>query len=110
MTIAEIYIGDHINDPSIRLLGQAFILATVSRFHVKERNVKALRRDGGETAIRVSQDKVSIRLKLCQQLIRPAEDIPTGDAEVFTNNRHKNVGANLAVSIVQLEIFPEYRT
>ena len=66
--ICQVHIGNDIHDPPVRLLRQALVLAAVSRFHVEDRNMQTLRRDGGQTAVGISQDQQGVRPNLGHQL------------------------------------------
>ena len=61
--VRKINIRDNINYSSVGFFRQTLIFTSVTCFHVKQRNMKPLCRDSGQTTIRVSKHQISIRLK-----------------------------------------------
>ena len=80
--IRHVDIADDINDAAVGLFRQAFVLASVSGFHVEDRDMQTLRADHGKTAVGVSEHKDCVRLDLDHQFIGACNDVAHGLAEV----------------------------
>ena len=61
LAVRQVHVADHVNDPPVGLLGQALVLAAVACLHVEDGDVKALRADGGEAAVGLSQHQSCLR-------------------------------------------------
>ena len=83
--ISHINIRNDINYSSVCFLGQAFVLAAVSRLHMKNRNMKPLCADNGKAAVCISEHKNGIRLDLRHKLIALRNFVAAGFAEIITD-------------------------
>ena len=90
--IGHVYIADDIDDAAVGLLGQALVLAAVARFHVENRDMQTLGRDGRETAVGIAQNEQGIGLAGGHELVATVDDIADGSAEVVTHGIHVDFG------------------
>lgn len=80
--VGEVHVRDDVDDPAVRLLGEALVAAAVARLHVEDRDVKPLGGDGGEAGVGVPQHEQRIRLHPGHQLVRAVDDVADALAEV----------------------------
>ena len=66
--ISHIHIGNNIHNPAVCLLRQTLVLATVSGFHVKDRNMQTLGRDSRQAGIGIPENQQCIGLYLCRRI------------------------------------------
>ena len=85
LAIGHVHVGDDVDDAAIRFLGQAFVFATVSGFHVEDWQVKALGSDDGEAAVRVPENEDGIGFRLDHRLIAFRDDVPHGFPKVLAH-------------------------
>ena len=90
--VGHVHIADDIHDAAVGLFGQAFVLATVARFHVENRDVQALCGDGRKAAVGVAENQQCIRFASDHQLVAAINDVTHGCAEVITDGIHVNFG------------------
>ena len=90
--VGQVDIGDHVNDAAVGLLGQALVLAAVARLHVKDGDVQALGRDGGQAAVGVAQDQQCVGLDLHHQLVARGDDVSDRLAQVGAHGVQVDVG------------------
>ena len=86
--VGHVDIGDDIDNPAVRLLRQAFVLAAVAGFHVEDRDVQTFCADDAEAGVRVSQHQHRIGLDGHHQLVALGDDIAHGLAQVRTDSVH----------------------
>ena len=55
--ISHVHVVDDIDDAAVRLFGEAFVLATVARFHVENRNVQALSGNRRKATVGVAENQ-----------------------------------------------------
>ena len=55
--ISHVHVADDIDDAAVRLFGEAFVLATVARFHVENRDMQALCRNRREAAVGIAENQ-----------------------------------------------------
>ena len=63
--VGQVDVGDHVDDASVGLLGQALVLAAVARLHVEDGDVQALGRDDvadGLAQVRANGVQVDVRI------------------------------------------------
>ena len=90
--IGKVHVRNDVHNTAVGLLGQAFILATVARFHVEDRNVKTLCGNGRQTRIGVTEDQKRVGLRCRHQLVRAVDDIAHGCAKVIAHRIHIHLG------------------
>lgn len=90
--VGEVHVRDDVDDPAVRLLGEALVAAAVARLHVEDRDVEALRGDGGEAGVGVAQHEQRIRLHAGHQLVRAVDDVADARPEVVAGAVQVNVG------------------
>ena len=90
--VGQVHVGDHVHDAAVRLLRQALVLAAVAGFHVEDRYVQALGRDGGEATVGVTQDQQGIRPHLRHQLVACVDDVANGAPQVVPHCVQVGVG------------------
>ncbi len=86
--ISHVYVADDIDDAAVRLFGEAFVLATVARFHVENRDVQTLCRDCREAAVGITQDEHRIGLASDHELVAAIDDVTDGCAKVIAHGIH----------------------
>ena len=96
--VGHVDIGDDVDNTTIRLLRQAFVLAAVAGLHVEDGDVQTLGADDAEAGVRVPQHQHRIGLDGDHQLIACGDDIAHG----FTQVRADSVHVNLRVSELQV--------
>lgn len=90
--VGEVHVRDDVDDSAVRLLGEALVAAAVARLHVEDRNVEALRGDGGEAGVGVAQHEQRIGLYPGHQLVRAFDDVADARPEVVTDAVQVDVG------------------
>lgn len=98
--VGQVDVGDHVDDASVGLLGQALVLAAVARLHVEDGDVQALGRDGGKAAVGVAQDEKRVGLHLNHELIARGDDVAHGLAQVGAHGVQRQVAEEDAVERV----------
>ena len=96
--VAEVDVADDVHDSAVGLLRQAFVLAAVSGFHVKDRDVEPLGGDGGQAGVGVSQNQQRFRPELLHEAVGAADDVSDGLAQVFTH------GIQIDFRLLQLQV------
>ena len=99
--VGQVYVGDHVDDAAVGLLGQALVLAAVARLHVEDGDVQALGRDGGQAAVGVAQDQKRVGLDLDHQLVTRGDDVAHGLAQVGAH------GVQVDIRIGELQVAEE---
>ena len=102
LAIGHVHIADDINDATVGLFRQAFILAAVTSLHVEDGDMQTFCADNTQTAIRISKNQDGIRLDFHHQLIALGDDIAHGLPQVFPHGIHIHIG------ILKLKVFKEY--
>ena len=90
--VGQVDVGDHVDDASVGLLGQALVLAAVARLHVEDGDVEPLGRDGGQAAVGVAQDQQRVGIDLDHQLVARGDDVAHGLAQVGAHGVQVDVG------------------
>ena len=88
--VGHIHIADDIDDATVGLFGQAFVLAAVTGFHVENRDMQTLSANSREAAVRVTENQQGIGLAGDHQLVATIDDVPDGSAKVITHGIHVN--------------------
>ena len=88
--VSHIHITDDIHDAAVGLFRQAFVLATVAGFHVENRDVQALGRDGRKAAVRVAENQQCIGLAGHHEFVAAVDDVADGCTEVVADGIHVN--------------------
>ena len=99
--VGQVDVGDHVDDASVGLLGQALVLAAVARLHVEDGDVQALGRDGGQAAVGVAQDQERVGPHLHHELVRGRDDVAHGLAQVGAH------GVQVDVRVGELQVAEE---
>ena len=92
LRVAEVYVGDDVDDAAVCLLGEAFVLAAVAGFHVEDGDVEALGGDGRQARVRVAQNEERVGLRGDHELVRAVDDVADGGAEVIAHGVHVHLG------------------
>ena len=86
--VTDVYIGDDVDYTAVGFLGQTFIEATVSGFHVKDGDVQTLGANHAQAGVGVAEYKNSVGLCFDHQLIRSCDDVAHGFAEILAYSVH----------------------
>ena len=86
--IGHVHVADDVHDAAVGLFGQAFVLATVARFHVENRDVQALCSNGRKATVSVAENQQSIRFASDHELVAAVDDVADGCAEVIAHGIH----------------------
>ena len=89
--VGEVHVGDHVHDAAVGLLGEALVLAAVTRLHVEDWDVKTLGRDGREAGVGVAQHEQGVRPHLDHELVGGVDDVADGLAQVVPHRVHIDV-------------------
>ena len=100
--ISHIHIANNINDAAVSFFGQAFILATVPRFHMENGNVQALCRNCRKAAISIAKDKHGIGLASNHQLVAAVDDVAYRCAQVIAH------GIHIDFRILEVQVLEEH--
>ena len=100
--ICHVHVGNNIYNSPVCLFRQTFILTAITCFHVKNRDMKPLRPDYRQTAVRIAKNKHRIRLNLHHQLVGLRNNIPHCLPKIGTNRVQINL------RLVQLQILKKY--
>lgn len=100
--IAEIDIGNDVNDAAVCFFWETFIFAAVAGFHMEDWYVETLCCDCGEAGIGVAEDEECIGFDVNHEFVRAVDDVAYGGSEVVTD------GVHIHFWIGELEIFEEY--
>ena len=90
--VGHVYVADDVYDAAVGLFGQAFVLAAVARFHVENRDMQTLGRDGGKTAVGVAENQQGIGFAGGHELVAAIDDVADGSAEVVADGVHVDFG------------------
>ena len=99
--VGQVDVGDHVDDASVGLLGQALVLAAVARLHVEDGDVQALGRDGGQAAVGVAQDQQRVGLDLDHEPVARGDDVAHGLAQVGAH------GVQVDIRVVERQVAEE---
>ena len=84
LAVGHVDIADDVNDATIGLFWETFVLAAVAGFHVEDWDVEALGTDNTEATVGVAKHKHCIGLGLHEELVGAIDDVATGSAKVIT--------------------------
>ena len=90
--VAEVDVGDDVNDAAVGFLGQTLVLAAVTGLHVEDRDVQPLRRDGRQARVGVAENEQGVGPRLHHELVRAVDDVAHGGAEVVAHGVHVDLG------------------
>ena len=99
--ISHVHVADDIDDAAVRLFGEAFVLATVARFHVENRDMQALCRNCRKAAVGIAKNKHRIRLASDHKLVAAIDDVTYGCAEIVVVQQR---------TMTELDLHPQERT
>ena len=102
LAIGHVHITDDIHDAAVGLLGQTFVLTTVTGLHVEDGDVQALGADDAQAAVGVTQHQHGIRLHLHHQLVALGDDITHRLTQVIAYSLH------IHVWVFQLQVLEEH--
>ena len=86
--IGHVHIADDIYDAAVGLFGQALIFAAVTGFHVENRDVQALGRNGRKTAVGITENQQGIGLAGDHELVAAVDDVADSGSEVVAHGIH----------------------
>ena len=90
--VGHVHVADDVHDAAVGLFGQAFVLAAVAGFHVENRDMQALGRDGGKAAVGVTENQKGIGLTGGHELVAAIDDVADSCAEVVADGVHVDFG------------------
>ena len=102
LRVAQVYVGDDVHHPPVRLLRKALVLAAVARLHVEDRDVEPLRAYHAQAAVRVAKNQHSVWTGLNHQPVAAGDDVPHGAAEVVA------YGVHVDIRIFEFQVLEEY--
>ncbi len=100
--VREIDIGDDVDNPPVRLLRQALVLAAVAGLHVEDRDMQPFRADDRQARVRIPQHQHGIGLHLHHQLVALRDDVAHGLAQVHAH------GVHVHIRVVELQVLEEH--
>ena len=100
--VAHVHVGDVVDDAAVRLLGKALVEAAVAGLHVEDGDVQALRRDGGEAAVRVAQDQERVGPHAGEAFVGARDHVADGLAEAAADD------VEVFVGLAQPQVLEEY--
>ena len=100
--VAEVYVGDYVDDAAVGLFGQALVLAAVAGFHVEDGYVEAFGGDGAQAGIGVAEDEECVGPDGGHQLVGAVDYVADGGAEVVADGVHVYFGVG------ELEVAEEH--
>lgn len=100
--VAEVDIGDDVNNTAVCFFRETFILAAVAGFHMEDGYMESLCCDCGEAGIGVAEDEECIGFDVNHEFVGAVDDVAYGGSEVVTDGIHIHFG------IGELEVFEEY--
>ena len=101
LAVADVNVGDDVYDSSVGFFRKALIKATVTGFHVEDRDVKALGTYHAEAAVGIAQDQYGIWLDLYHELVALVYDVAHGGSKVVT------YGIEVDFGVGELKVFEE---
>ena len=90
--VGHVHVADDVHDAAVGLLWQAFVLAAVASFHVKNRDVQTFGRDGGKAAVGVAENQQGVGFAGGHELVAAIDDVADGSAEVVADGVHVDFG------------------
>ena len=100
--VGQVDVGDHVDDASVGLLGQALVLAAVARLHVEDGDVQPLRTDDGQAAVCVAQHQHGVGLDGGHELVALRDDVAHRLAQIRADGVHIDLGVG------QLQVVEEH--
>ena len=88
--IGHVHVADDIDDATVGLFGQAFVLAAVTGFHVENRDMQTLSANSRKAAVRVTENQQGIGLAGDHELVAAIDDVPDSSAKIVTHGIHIN--------------------
>ena len=86
--VAEVDVGDYVDNASICLLGQTLVFAAVAGFHVENGNVEAFGGDGTQAGICVAENEQGIGLNGSHELVGAVDDVAHRRTEIVAHSVH----------------------
>lgn len=90
--VCHVHIGNNVNDTTVGLLGQTFVLTAVSCFHMEDRNMQTLGSDDAKAGVGVAENQYAVGLSLDEEFVRAVDDIATSRTEVIAYGIHIHFG------------------
>ncbi len=90
--VAQVDVGDDVDDAAVGLLGQAFVLAPVAGLHVEDGDVQPLGSYGRQARVGVAEDEQGVGLRGYHQFVGAVDDVAHGGAEVVADGVHVHFG------------------
>ena len=100
--VGQVDVGDHVDDASVGLLGQALVLAAVAGLHVEDGDVQPLRTDDGQAAVRVAQHQHGVGPDGGHELVALRDDVAHRLAQIRADGVHIDLGVG------QLQVVEEH--
>lgn len=90
--VAEVHVGDGIDDAAIDLLGEVLVEAAVARLHVEDGDLEALCGYRAQAGVGVAENQQCVGRDLRYELVAFLEYVPHGLAEVGASNPEVAIG------------------
>ena len=80
--VADVDVGDYVDDSAVGFFGEAFVFAAVAGFHVEYRDMEAFGADDGEAGVGVAQDEDGVGADVDHEPVAAGDYVAHGFAEV----------------------------
>ena len=100
--IGHVHVADDIDDATVGLFGQAFVLAAVAGFHVENRDMQTLSANSRKAAVRVTENQQGIGLAGDHELVAAIDNVPDGSAKIVTH------GIHIDFRILEVQVLEEH--
>lgn len=90
--VADVDVGDDVDDTTVGLLWQAFVKASVAGLHVEDGDMQTLGPNHAQAGVGVAEHEHGIRPGLNHQLIRGGDDVAHRFAKILAYRIHVNFG------------------
>ena len=101
LAVGHVHIGNDVDYTAVGLFREAFVLASVSGFHVENRDMKPFGAYDAQAAVGVSENEDCVWLRSDKEFVAAVDYISAGGTEVIPYCIHIDLGS------IELEILEE---
>ena len=94
LRVRHVHIADDVHNASVCLFWQTLVFATVSCFHMEDRDMKPLGTNYAQAGVGIAQNQYGIRLHLHHQMVTLGDDVAHGLTQVVAHGLHIDVGVS----------------